>query len=110
MLRPSSHADLLLFQFVSSQLVQKWLGIPRPSPGRNEKLEDKIADEKDEQIRDPIVSHEIKKIRERILNQKTPQSLGASFNWLHSLAWRVRPVSLRNVRWQPSLISSYGPE
>jgi hypothetical protein len=36
-------------------------GEVRPSPGRNEKLEDKIADEKDEQIGDHSVSHELKK-------------------------------------------------
>jgi hypothetical protein len=36
-------------------------GEVRPSAGRNEKLEDKIADEKDEQIGDHSVSHEVKK-------------------------------------------------
>jgi len=36
-------------------------GEVRPSPGRNEQLEDKIADEKDEQIGDHSVSHELKK-------------------------------------------------
>jgi hypothetical protein len=36
-------------------------GEVRPSPGRNEKLEDKIADAKDEQIGDHSVSHEPKR-------------------------------------------------